>query len=295
MIHHQPDPPLSRSDSGGAVRVAVFGAAGRMGATVCHALAEHHATTVVAAVSPRHAGQSLATVVGAHVDVTISGSVDELEQTAIDVVVDFSRADAARSNLAWCASRSVHAVVGTTGLTDADLKALHRRFSSSACLVAPNFAIGAVLMLHFARLAAPFFETCEIVDLHHDKKVDAPSGTAVLMAEWIASAAPAGRTSAPATTSVLPHVRGGSIGPGGVPIHSIRLRGLVGHQYALFGTSGQTLTIRHDSYDRSSFMPGMLLGVETVRRLPAGLTVGLEPILGIPSPHQSSASRSSSP
>jgi 4-hydroxy-tetrahydrodipicolinate reductase len=190
--------------------------------------------------------------------------------------VDFTHVDAARDNLAWAARAGVHAVVGTTGLTEEDLSRLEGAFRSSNCLVAPNFAIGAVLMMRFAEMAAPYFETAEVIELHHDDKLDAPSGTALRTVERMASAssdwAP-DRT----TNEVLPGARG-AVGPGGIPVHSVRLRGLVAHQEVLLGTTGQSLAIRHDSYDRSSFMPGVLLAVKRVAEHP-GLTVGLEALL----------------
>lgn len=273
------DPPArARSDDQASIRLAVFGAAGRMGRMLCRAFAEDNRTEVVAALSPRHAGAALEEIAGVPSEVRISATPDELDPDAIDVAVDFSRACAAASNLPWCAVQGLPAVVGTTGLTSGDLRGLDRRFRSSACLVAPNFAIGAVLMMHFAELAAPFFPAAEVVDLHHDGKLDAPSGTATLMAERVAGARAVAGPPNPPRTEVLEHARGAA-GAGGVRIHSVRLPGLLGHQYVVFGTEGQTLTIRHDSYDRSSFAPGVLLAVRAVRRLPAGLTVGLEQIL----------------
>ena len=169
-------------------------------------------------------------------------------------------------------------MVGTTGFTDDDFETIRAQFTTSNCVIAPNFAIGAVLMMHFAALAAPWFETAEIIELHHDAKVDAPSGTAMLTAERIAAASDRWAPD-PTTTEVVEGARGGR-SPGGIPIHSVRLRGLVAHQEVLFGTTGQSLTIRHDSYDRSSFMPGVLLAVKAVADRP-GLTVGLDPLLGI--------------
>jgi len=168
--------------------------------------------------------------------------------------------------------------VGTTGLTDADIDELRGLFTKSNCVVAPNFAIGAVLMMRLAELAAPWFDSVEIVELHHDAKVDAPSGTAVLTAERLAAASPDWAPDATQQT-VLEGARGGR-GPGGIAIHAVRLRGLVAHQEVLFGTTGQTLSIRHDSYDRSSFMPGVLLAVKAVADR-AGVTVGLDALLDL--------------
>ena len=164
-------------------------------------------------------------------------------------------------------------MVGTTGFTEADVAALRDAFTRSNCLIAPNFAIGAVLMMRFAELAAPFFETAEIIELHHDGKVDAPSGTAMMTAWRMAAASPSWAPD-PTTREVVPGARGGN-GPGGIPIHSVRLRGLVAHQEVLFGTAGQSLTIRHDSYDRVSFMPGCCWrsgGWRTTPASPSGWT-----------------------
>jgi len=194
------------------------------------------------------------------------------------VAVDFTDATAARQNLEWCAAHGVHAVVGTTGLTEADLEELASRFGSSNCIYAPNFAIGAVLLMRMAELAAPWFDSVEIIEMHHDGKVDAPSGTAMLTAERVAAASSSWAPD-PTTDLVLEGSRGGR-GPGGVPIHSVRLRGLVAHQEVLLGTTGQSLSLRHDSFDRSSYMPGVLLAVKTVGERP-GLTVGLDALLDL--------------
>ncbi|HEX8804164.1 MAG TPA: 4-hydroxy-tetrahydrodipicolinate reductase [Acidimicrobiales bacterium] len=261
------------------IRVGVFGATGRMGSMVCQAVAGDPDLELVGAVDPHHAGLDLQHAVGVdvpdvHVDPDPSGLVDR----GVEVVVDFTLVDAARENLAWAADAGVHAVVGTTGFSDDDLATLRSSFTSSNCLVAPNFAIGAVLMMRFAEMAAVWFETAEIVELHHDQKADAPSGTAMLTARRMAAASPEWADD-PTRTQVLPGARGGR-GPGGIPVHAVRLRGLVAHQEVLLGTTGQSLTIRHDSYDRSSFMPGVLLAVKQIAERP-GLTVGLDPLLGL--------------
>ena len=171
----------------------------------------------------------------------------------------------------------MHAVVGTTGFTDKDCDRLRKQFTSSNCIVAPNFAIGAVLMMRFAEMAAPYFESAEIIELHHDQKVDAPSGTAMLTAERLAAASDDWRDD-PTKDEVVKGARGGRAGP--IPVHSVRLAGLVAHQEVLLGTTGQTLSIRHDSFDRSSFMPGVVLAVKRVADT-EGLTVGLDQVLGL--------------
>ncbi|MHB8669373.1 MAG: 4-hydroxy-tetrahydrodipicolinate reductase, partial [Acidimicrobiales bacterium] len=190
-------------------RVGVFGAGGRMGSTVCRAVASDPDLELVAAVDPHHSGLDLRTVTGAEMrGLQVAGDAEAMAGAGVEVAVDFTVLDAARRNLAWCAERGVHAVVGTTGWADQELVELGQRFRSSNCIVAPNFAIGAVLMMRFAALAAPWFETAEIVELHHDQKLDAPSGTAMLTAERMAEAS---RDWAPDPTTheVLPGARGG--------------------------------------------------------------------------------------
>lgn len=259
-------------------RVGVFGAAGRMGSTVCEAVAGDPDLELVAAVDPLHAGIDVGHVANVDAHFAVSADGQALLDAGVEVVVDFTVADAARGNLAFAAEHGLHAVVGTTGFTDDDLRRLESAFTRSSCLVAANFAIGAVLMMRFAELAAPFFETAEIVELHHDGKVDAPSGTAMRTAERMAAAS-SEWSKDPTTDHVLDGARGGS-GPGGIPIHSVRLHGLFAHQEVLLGTSGQSLSIRHDTYDRTCYMPGVLLAVKRVAERP-GLTVGLEPLLDL--------------
>lgn len=258
----------------------MFGAGGRMGSTVCRAVADDPDLELVAAVDPHHGGIDLRQVVGPGVSgVQISGDAAAVARSGAEVMVDFTEAGAARKNLQWCAENKVHAVVGTTGLTDADLDVLRNSFVDGVnCVVAPNFAIGAVLMMRFAEMAAPWFETAEVIELHHDAKVDAPSGTAMLTAERMAAAS-SDWAPDPTTAEVVSGARGARVPPG-IRVHSVRLRGLVAHQEVLLGTAGQTLTIRHDSFDRSSFMPGVLLAVKAVADRP-GLTVGLDSLLGL--------------
>jgi 4-hydroxy-tetrahydrodipicolinate reductase len=250
-----------------------------MGAEVCRTVTADPDLSLVAAVDPGRAGEGLAGTIGMAglpSAVTVAGSVDELDAAGIDVAVDFTVLEAARADLAWCAAHGVHAVVGTTGFSDEDLARFGDAFGDSGCLVAANFAISAVLMMRFAELAAPWFSTVEIIELHHNRKVDAPSGTSIATAERIAAAS-SDWASDPTTNEVLPGARGGR-GPGGIPIHGVRLQGLVAHQEVLFGTTGQSLTIRQDSYDRTSFMPGV---VAAIKAMPGrtGLTVGLDDIL----------------
>ena len=261
------------------IRVGVFGAGGRMGSTVCRAVVGDPQLQLVAAVDPFHAGIDLANVTGAAVrGVQLAPTADALTAAGAQVAVDFTTLDAARQNVAWCAQNGVHAVIGTTGWATGEMDDLARVFTRSNCFFAPNFAIGAVLMMRFAELAAPFFETAEVIELHHDQKIDAPSGTAMLTAERMAARSPDWAPD-PTERHVVEGARGGP-GPGGIRMHSVRLRGLVAHQEVLLGTTGQTLSIRHDSHDRDSFMPGVLMAIKAVADRP-GVTVGLDALLDI--------------
>jgi 4-hydroxy-tetrahydrodipicolinate reductase len=241
------------------ISVGVLGARGRMGSEVCRA-------------------------VEAADDMTLAGAVDvgddrDALQSA-DVVVDFTTPDAVMDNLEWCIGAGKHAVVGTTGFDDDRLRQVREWLGdapATGVLVAPNFGIGAVLMMRFAAVAAPHFDSVEIVELHHANKVDAPSGTARRTAELVAEAR-AGRRSPDATTQEVAGARGSDVE--GVRVHSVRLAGLVAHQEVLLGGHGETLTIRHDSLARESFMPGVLLGVQWVVEH-HGLTVGIEGALGL--------------
>ncbi|MDN5789754.1 MAG: 4-hydroxy-tetrahydrodipicolinate reductase [Micrococcales bacterium] len=206
-----------------------------------------------------------------------------------DVVVEFSVPDVSPANVAHCIERGIHVVVGTTGWDDAKLDALREQLAGAptsstgspvGVLVAPNFAIGAILMMSFAAQAARYYESVEVIELHHPDKVDAPSGTAAHTAALIGAArSDAGMPDVPDATTHDPHgARGSTVS--GIPVHSVRLRGLVAHQEVLLGNVGEMLTIRHDSFDRASFMPGVLEGVRRVSEHP-GLTVGLEHYLGL--------------
>jgi len=266
-------------------RVGVLGAGGRMGRTVCQAVIDDAEMELVAAIDPEFAGIDLRQLTGVEsAGVQIASDPVELERAGAEVVVDFTVASAALQNMRWCASQGIHAVVGTTGLSPSDLDELKEAFtiSSANCVVAANFAIGAVLTARFAELAAPFMDGVEIIELHHDNKVDAPSGTALHIAKLIAESRARSTGTPfsldPTTTSPVEGTRGG-VAPGGVRVHSIRLPGLVAHHEVIFGAVGQTLAIRHDAFDRTSFMPGVLLAVRAVADA-EGLTVGLGPLLG---------------
>jgi 4-hydroxy-tetrahydrodipicolinate reductase len=259
------------------IRVGVFGAGGRMGSTVCNAVHAAADMDLVAAVDPHHAGIDLDQL-GIHgTQIQVAGKASAMLDAGVEVAVDFTVLDAARDNVRFCATEGVHAVVGTTGFTEGEFAELAKGFAASSAnaVIAPNFAIGAVLMMRFAELAAPYFESAEIIELHHDQKIDAPSGTAMLTAQRIAEASKDWADD-PTRTIVAEGARGSRVE--GIPVHSVRLRGVVAHQEVLLGTTGQTLSIRHDSYDRSSFMPGVLLAVRRVQQTP-GLTVGLDQLL----------------
>jgi 4-hydroxy-tetrahydrodipicolinate reductase len=244
-----------------------------MGATVCAAVAADPDLELVAAVDPNAKGS---TVEG----ISIAGEPKAFADAATEVVVDFTVASAARTTVPWLAMHGIHAVVGTTGLTDDDLALFGEEFGGDGpnCVVAANFSISAVLMMRFAELSAPFFDTAEIIELHHDTKADAPSGTAMATAQRMAAASPQWAPD-PTTTEVVAGARGGA-GPAGIHLHSVRMRGMVAHQEVILGALGQTLILRQDSYERSSFMPGVLLACKQVAHRP-GLTVGLDALLGL--------------
>jgi 4-hydroxy-tetrahydrodipicolinate reductase len=244
-------------------RVAVFGAAGRMGRTVCQAVEADPDLELVARVDP-NGGEGIVSDPQAALD------------AGAEVIVDFTTPASVAGNIRWALEHGVHIVVGTTGISPADLDEVRSRAdgTGSNVFVAPNFAIGAVLMQSFARQAAKWFPAVEVIELHHDGKLDAPSGTAASTARMIAQARDEAWTGPGGET--VEGVRGGAVE--GVPVHSVRLPGLVAHQEVIFGGLGQVLTIRHDSLARESFMPGVLLAVKRVGSLP-GLTVGLEALL----------------
>ena len=244
------------------MRVGVLGAKGKVGATIVGA-------------------------VEAADDLTFSVGVDAGDPLTLftdsqtDVVVDFTHPDVVMDNLEFLVGAGIHAVVGTTGFTDERIAQVRSWLADKpdvSVLVAPNFAIGAVLSMEFARQAARFFESAEVIELHHPFKADAPSGTATRTAQMIAEARKGLPPSPDATSTGIEGARGADVD--GVRVHSVRLAGLVAHQEVLFGTMGETLTIRHDSLDRTSFVPGVLLGVRNVADHP-GLTIGIEPLMGL--------------
>jgi 4-hydroxy-tetrahydrodipicolinate reductase len=230
-------------------------------------------------------GSEVVRAVEAADDLELAGAFDvgdELALAGVDVAVDFTHPDAVMDNLRACVAAGVHAVVGTTGFTDERLAELTELLgdAQTGILIAPNFGIAAVLMMQFAAQAARFFDSVEIVELHHPGKADAPSGTARRTAQLVAAARrEAGSPDMPdATSTALEGARGADVD--GVRVHAVRLQGLVAHQEVLLGGAGESLTLRHDSYDRASFMPGVLLGVRAIGGRP-GLTVGLEALLDL--------------
>jgi 4-hydroxy-tetrahydrodipicolinate reductase len=245
------------------IKVGVLGSRGRMGQTVCATIEEAADTELAGQVD---AGDSLDALLGC------------------DVVVDFTHVGVVMGNLRWCVEHGLDTVVGTSGFGDerlAEVRGWLRSAGSVRVNVVPNFSIGAVLMMRFAAQAARFFDSAEVIELHHTAKIDAPSGTALRTAGLISEArAKAGLGAPPdATKQEVAGARGATVDD--VHVHSVRLAGLVAHQEVLFGGHGETLTIRHDSLDRASFMPGVLLAVRGIASLPSGLTVGIEPLLGL--------------
>ena len=266
-----PTASLAGMESGAPIRVGVLGAAGRMGRAVCRAVDGADGLVLVAAADPAVVGEDLDGVV------VVAGPAEVVEAGA-EVVVDFTAVDASRANLPILAEAGVHAVVGTSGLDGDDLAGLRSSFGSSNCVVVPNFAIGAVLMMRFAEIAAPWFDTAEVLEFHHDGKVDAPSGTALATADRMAAASADWAADGTMTENLSGGGRGAK-GPSDIRIHAVRMRGMVAHQEVVLGTTGQTLTIRHDTVDRDSFMPGVLLAVRRIAEVP-GVTVGLDALLG---------------
>jgi 4-hydroxy-tetrahydrodipicolinate reductase len=247
-----------------AIRVGVLGALGKVGSEVCRAVEEADDTELVARIDA-------------------DDELDGLVSSGAQVVVDFTHPDVVMDNLEFCLDHGIHAVVGTTGFDDERLETIRGWLADApgvGVLVAPNFSIGALLMMRFAATAAPFYESVEVVELHHPDKADAPSGTARRTAQLIAAARrEAGSGPVPdATSSALDGARGADVE--GIRVHGLRIRGLVAHQEVVLGGLGETLTIRHDSLDRASFTPGVLVGVRAIGSHP-GLTVGLEQFLDL--------------
>ncbi len=245
-----------------------------MGRTVCAAIAADPELTLAAGVDPGGVGQVIE-------GIELAADLDAFDEAACDVVVDFTIAAVARTAVPWLGEHGIHAVVGTTGFTDDDLTTIRSAFEppdAPNCLIAPNFAISAVLMMRFAEMASPWFDTAEVIELHHTRKIDAPSGTAVTTIERMAAARDTDFAADPTEIERYPGSRGG-LGPRNIRAHAVRMQGMVAHQEVVLGANGQTLTIRQDSYDRSSFMPGVVLACKRIADHP-GLTLSLDPFLG---------------
>lgn len=260
------------------IRVGVLGACGKMGRFVCRAIDEAPDLELVAAVNPSFEGRPLGPIVGFETDLRIAGSIDVLLDAEVEVAVDFTQPDIVMKSIRYMVEHDIHGVIGTTGIGPDDLDQIRQwmetRQGESGVIVAPNFSIGSIVGQRLAEEAARFFPAAEVIELHHDQKKDAPSGTAAATARRIAEA----RKEAWSAPGGEERFRGGDVD--GVRVHSVRLPGLVAHQEVIFGAPGQTLTIRHDAPDRSSYMPGVLLAIRQVDGMP-GLTVGLEPLLGL--------------
>ena len=246
------------------LRVGVLGAKGRMGAEVCNAISQADDMKLVAALD---AGDAVST----------------LASEGANVVVDFTNPDVVMPHLDWLIHNGVHAVVGTTGFSDdriAQVKTWSAESPNTGVLIAPNFSIGAILMTKLATDAARFFESVEIVELHHPNKLDAPSGTSVHTAKAIGAARKAANMAEQPDATEQKFMAARGVKVEGIPIHSVRLRGLVAHQEVIFGDTGETFTIRHDSFDRVAYIPGVLAGIRGVFENP-GVTVGLDKYLGL--------------
>lgn len=254
------------------MKVGVLGANGKMGRTVCDAVEADPDLELVARVDP-FGGEGC------------DASRDTLVANGAEVVIDFTRPDVVFDNVCFCLEKGIHCVVGTTGMTDADLDKISDLASKGAAnvFVAPNFSIGAVLMMHLSKLAAKHMNSCEIIEMHHNQKLDAPSGTAHKTAReiadvWASEGHPGGGDHHPDEEEKVEGSRGGEAE--GIHVHSLRVLGAEAHQEVIFGAPGQTLSIRHDAMNRTSYMPGILLAVKSVASRP-GLTVGLEQLLDL--------------
>lgn len=258
------------------IRVSVFGALGRMGREVMSAVESDEELSLSCSMDPVF---DYAEKDGIDVRQKIVSDPEKLDPLDIDVIVDFTRADAAVRNIMWALDNGIHSVVGTSGIKEDELAGMAAKSAESGAnvIIVPNFAIGAVLMMKFSRIAASLFDQCEIVEFHHRGKIDAPSGTAIETARQLQEIVEGGAPPS-AEERIVPGTRGGKMGP--VQIHSVRLDGYVAHQEVIFGGQGQTLTIRHDTIDRSCFMPGVIIAIKAIGHTP-GVTVGLEPLLGI--------------
>ena len=250
-----------------------------MGQTVCQAVIDEPDLNLIAAVDVAVDGKPLSDFVSGADGLKVQKSLQQvLASERPDIAVDFTQADAALQNLQLLAENAVHAVVGTTGLSSEDVESLEKAFRNSNCILASNFSVSAVLMMKLAELAAPFFDSAEIVEMHHESKLDSPSGTAIETLNRI-EAASKEWTPDPTQKETLKGARG-AVSKSGIGVHSLRIKGMVAHQEVIFGAKAQSLKIRQDSYDRTSFMPGVIMAIKAVENRP-GLTLGLDQLLAI--------------
>lgn len=263
------------------IRVGVIGALGKMGQQVCATIDADADLMLAAAIERTHSGESVGANIGRpEIQVTLSDKIDSLIEANLGVIVDFTHPDAVRADIDWAVQHGVHIVVGTTGLTDQDLEEIEANLQAagnkSNVFIVPNFAIGAVLAEKFALQAVKYFPAVEVIELHHDQKADAPSGTAFQTAKKLRDAREEVYRAPDAES--LEGVRGGDLD--GVRVHSVRLPGFVAHEEIIFGGQGQSLTIRHDTTDRSAFMPGVVMAIKAIDTK-SGLTVGLDSLLDV--------------
>ncbi|MBN9502610.1 MAG: 4-hydroxy-tetrahydrodipicolinate reductase [Armatimonadetes bacterium] len=267
-------------DENGIIKVAVIGAAGRMGQEVLRTVSQEPGIEIVVACDREHVGENCRDFAGGRApDLIVSDKLGaSLDNTKVDVLIDFSHASGAASHSESAVKRGISPIIGATGLSDSDSREIFLRCKETGVpgMYVPNFAIGAVLMMRFSEMAARWMPDCEIIELHHDRKEDAPSGTAMRTAEMIQEARQDSPTRKPRTAFKVEGVRGGTYKD--VVLHSVRLPGLLAHQQVMFGRPGELLTIKHDSMDRTSFMQGVALAVREVRGL-QGFVVGLDKIL----------------
>ena len=280
------------------IKVAILGIAGSMGRASAKAILDDDVLELSCGVDPKYKGDGVSAIaeLGSE-EITIHDSIERINQVDIDVCLDFTNAQSAYSNALFCAQNAINIVIGTSGLDEERVQTLRVAFekSSSKCLVVPNFALGAVLMMRFAQIASQWMDRAEIIELHHDRKLDSPSGTSIATARGMGNkTGQDGKQegfesqSQPSILELqgsnsIETIEGarGALGPNSVRIHSVRLPGLLAHQEVILSSLGESLTIRHDSYDRSSFMPGVLLALKSVSNLESSLTVGIDSLLGL--------------
>jgi 4-hydroxy-tetrahydrodipicolinate reductase len=262
------------------IRVVVTGVSGRMGSTICRGIFSEKDIKLVAGVSNSKAGRDIGQIIGvSDIGIKAVKTIEEAFDSKPEVLIDFTHASVAPNNIIFALENKIHAVVGTTGIDEQEIQKIKENSEEGKAnvIIAPNFAVGAVLMMNFVKKAAPNFKDCEIIELHHDKKADAPSGTALATAELIKSVYESRKRLKEGEREKVKGARGCLTS--NIHIHSVRLPGLMAHQEVIFGTTGQTLTIRHDSISRDSFLPGIFLAVRNIAKMP-GFNFGIDKLLG---------------